>query len=357
MEKKINRCVKCALPETYPGIKLNENNICNYCIYFEVAKDKREKVKAGIKEIFIEIIDEAKKKKAKYDCVVAYSGGKDSSFLLYILKEKFGLKILAHTLDNGFLSYRATENIKKIIKNLGIPHIYFKPSEEILRKIFTHVLKNKTAYPKEILAMMSPLCTACQGIILGTTVKLAIREKIPLVFTGYTPGQCPDIGFENFLKVKSNIYFSSVVYKDDPLDLPKIIRDPIDEICGDEIEDLYFKSQYIENEESFPKILFPYHALEDYDEKKIYSKLVKLGWKRPEDTDPCSTNCLLNTLSNYVSIKQYGYHPYIGELSFLIREGKMSYEEAIKAEKIDESSYAMRYSLKKLGLTKKEIEH
>ena len=92
-----------------------------------------------------------------------------------------------------------------------------------------------------------------------------------------------------------------------------------------------------------------------YKRQDIFRVISKLGWKRPKDTDPCSTNCLLNTLGNYACLQQLKYHPYIGELSFLVREGKISYQEAIKAEEIDENSYAMQYALKKLGLKKEQI--
>lgn len=352
---ELKRCKRCALPETYPGVEFNQDNICNYCFYFDLYKERAKIIRSKLKKEFTKIINGVKRRKNKYDCIVAYSGGKDSTFLLFFLKNKFNLKILAHTLDNSFISPTAIKNIKKITRNLNIKYISTKPPMVLLKKIFNYALTQKTPYPKEILSMMSPLCVTCQGMVFGTTLKLAKRFRIPLMFIGYTPGQYPIISLENYFKVNSCIYFSSEVYKDDPLDIIKICRDVLDERFGQEIDAYYFKSQYIKKDEFVPKVLFPFHALIDYDEKKIYKELSELGWEKPKDTDPCSTNCLLNTLGNFAASKQLRFHPYIGELSFLVRERKMTYEEAIKAEEIDENSFAMSYSLGRLGLTKEDL--
>ena len=166
-------------------------------------REKENDIKIHLKNGFIKTIKGIKKKKNRYDCIVAYSGGKDSTFLLYFLRNRFNLKILAHTLDNGFISPTTIKNIKRATKALNIKHITTRPPMQLLKKIFNHALTQKTSYPKEILSMMSPLCVTCQGMVFGTTLKLAKEYKIPLMFIGYTPGQYPIISLENYLKVNS----------------------------------------------------------------------------------------------------------------------------------------------------------
>ncbi len=353
--RSIKRCSRCALPETFPGVKFDESGVCNYCIYHEINKEREMKSKEALKKEFISIIKQTKKRRNKYDCIVAFSGGKDSTFLLQFLKSKFKLKILAHTFDNSFISKKAIENMGKVTKALRVDHRVTKADFSILKELFAYALKGNIPYPKEILAMLSPVCATCLGMVFGSTIKLAIKLKIPLMFIGFTPGQYPAISLENFFKVKSCMFLSSKVYKDDPVDIIKIIRDPIDEQFGGKVEKYFFKSQYIEKGLKVPTILFPFHIFLDYDEKTILKVISRLGWVKPEDTDTCSTNCLLNTIGNYACLKQLKYHPYIGEMSLLVREGKISRKEAIKAEKVDENSFAMRYSLKKLELNKKGL--
>ena len=351
----MKRCTECILPETYPGINFDEKGLCNYCNYFRASKEMRGSLKENLKEQFYVLIAEAKKKSEKYDCIVCYSGGKDSTFLLMELKEKFDLKILAYTLDNGFLSERTFANIKTMTRQLNIEHTIFQPEKRIINKIFCGALTKKIVYPKEIIAMLSPLCAACQGMILAFAFRLAVDKQIPIVFIGFTPGQYPDVSHENFLKSKSCIYFTTSVYKDDPPDIIKIIRDPIDEISTEAAEKYYLKSQYLAKGERYPYVLFPFHTVFEYDEKNIYKKIESRGWVKPEDTDTCSTNCLINTLGNYAFMKQYGYHPYIAEISSMVRQGLLSSDDALRLEKIEVDSNAMRVSLEKLGLSETDI--
>ena len=349
--KKIKkRCLRCGLPETFPGIKFNKESHCNYCIYFDLYKEREKEIKSILKNEFVKVITKVKKEKNKYDCIVAYSGGKDSTFLLYHLKTQFKLNILAHVLDNGFISSKTMENIRRVTKTLDVDYKITRPDFADLRELFTFALTEKIPYPKEILSMMSQVCAVCIGMVFGTTINLAIKSKTPLMFIGFTPGQYPAISLENFLKVKSCMFMSDKVYKDDPLDVFKIIADPIREKFGEKINKFYFKSQYIEKGLAVPKILLPFHALLDYDEKAILKAISKLGWQKPQDTDSCSTNCLLNTLGNVTSIKQLGYHPYIGELSYLARMGKISCKEAIEVEQAKKNPYTMKFCLKKLNM-------
>jgi 7-cyano-7-deazaguanine synthase in queuosine biosynthesis len=351
----MKRCKKCALPEKYPGIDFDKKGICNYCNYLSASEKMRNSLRQNIEQQFYEIIKEAKSCSKEYDCVVCYSGGKDSTFLLIELQEKFNLKILAYTLDNGFMSKEAISNSRKITKRLDITHVIFKPKQNVVNKIFRDALTQKIVYPKELTAMLSPLCATCQGMIIAYAFRMALDKKIPIVFLGFTPGQYPDVSYENFLKSKSCIYFTDSVYKDDPPDIIKMIRDPIDEISGEEAGAYYLKSQYLKKGEKYPCVLFPFHTVFNYDEKKIYKKIECLGWVKPKDTDTCSTNCLINTLGNYAFVSQYGYHPYIAEISAMVRDGCLSLDDVLKLEKIDENSKAMKVSLQKLGLSKKDI--
>lgn len=349
------RCTKCSLPEAYPGISFDNRGVCNYCRYFQVSKIMRNSLKKDLKVQFCRLIEDTKKESKEYECIVCYSGGKDSTYLLMELKETFHLKILAYTLDNGYLSEKAIINIKKMTKQLSIPHIMFQPDQNVVNKTFRAALTKKIIYPKEIIAMLSVLCATCQGMIIAYAFRLAVDKQIPIIFIGFTPGQYPDVSYENFLKAKSCIYFTNSVYKDDPPDIIKIIKDPIDEIVGEEAEKYFLKSQYLTEGEKYPYVLFPFHAVFDYDEEKIYKRIKSMGWVKPEDTDSCSTNCLINTLSNYTFIKQYGYHPYIAEISTMVREGLITYSEALRREKIEENSKTMKFCLEKIGLSEKDI--
>src|SRR6185295_4360471 len=128
------------------------------------------------------------------------------------------------------------------------------------------------------------------------------------------------------------MFFAHDVSRDDPVDFPKMIRDPLFELVGDEVDQFLIKSQYLEEGEEYPRVLYPYHAMVDYNEEDIYRTIAEYGWTAPRDTDACSTNCRLNSVAIVSHVNDHGYHPYIAEMSCLVREGQMSYEEAVARE-------------------------
>ena len=90
----MNYCQKCILPDSRPGIVLNNDGICSGCEGHEIKKNKidwKEREK-----LLFKFFNEAKKKSTTYDCIVPVSGGKDSWYqiitakkcFIYVLNEK-----------------------------------------------------------------------------------------------------------------------------------------------------------------------------------------------------------------------------------------------------------------------------
>ena len=78
------------------------------------------------KKQFEQIIEKVKKQNAEYDCLIPLSGGKDSTYALYVCDKIYNLKCLCITFDNGFLSDYARKNIKNAINATRADHIYFR---------------------------------------------------------------------------------------------------------------------------------------------------------------------------------------------------------------------------------------
>ncbi len=79
---KVNRCNKCNLPETYETIEFDQENVCNIC---NGAKYKQTKIDWNERKKLLDQLIEKHKGKYSYDCIVPFSGGKDSTFQLYYL--------------------------------------------------------------------------------------------------------------------------------------------------------------------------------------------------------------------------------------------------------------------------------
>lgn len=127
--KKIILCKKCLMPSSRPRIIFNSNGICNGCL--NSIKKKKINWKKR-KEEFLRIIEKVKKKNLTYDCVVPWSGGKDSSAIAYKLKFEFGLNPLLVTFSPMIPTEIGQHNREEILK-LGFDHIFVRPNQRVAR--------------------------------------------------------------------------------------------------------------------------------------------------------------------------------------------------------------------------------
>lgn len=166
----LKRCAKCVMPETWESINFDEKGVCNICRNFQIKKEKIDWTKK--KEEFIDLIEQYKGK-AQYDCIVPFSGGKDSTFTVYKLVKDFGLKPLVVCFDHGFFRPRTLENRTRTLKKMGVDFISFKPGWHVVKKLMMESLKRKGDF-----------CWHCHTGIFSYPMQMAIKFQIPLLIWG-----------------------------------------------------------------------------------------------------------------------------------------------------------------------------
>jgi tRNA(Ile)-lysidine synthase TilS/MesJ len=306
-------CKKCVLNESFPGIRFDGNGVCNFCRSSEDGK-KLESVKEDYSQRFAALVTELKGKNC-YDGLLAYSGGKDSTYTLYLMKEKYGLKLLAFSFNNWFQSERASKNIQNVLMHMGIDHLVLSPSFEVLREIL-RVSVQQELYPIKALGRATSICTTCLSLVRFASLKVAIEKEIPLVIFAMSPGQAP---------------VATSIFKTNPAMLRKMqsaIYQPLHRYLGDAIRPYFLEERHFAKGDSFPYSVNPLAFL-GYEEREIYRSIQPIGWLPPEDTDANSTNCLLNAFANQVHQEKYGFHPYAFEMAGLVRMGILSREEGL----------------------------
>ncbi len=329
----MNICSKCVLPETFPGISFDDENICNYCRNSPVP-DEEEK-QTYLKK-FEDLIEE-KRGKSEYDVLVAYSGGKDSTYTLYMLREKYNLNVLALSFDQGFISEQARLNIIKMTDTLGATSYIVRPPVDLMKKTFS-LAAQKDIYSPKTLDRASSICTTCIGMVKSLILKTALAHEIPLVAYGWSPGQAP---------------ISSAIMKTNPRlqrFSHKTVRDPLLSLVGDELNPYFLSDKHLQvDKEKWPVNIHPL-AFTEYDEEGILEKIKSLGWAKPDDTDPNSTNCLLNALANYIHRKRFSFHPYAWEIAGIVRMGCMNREEGVHKVNQDEDMTMVNFAADSLGI-------
>lgn len=330
----MNRCTRCVLPETFPGITFDEVGVCNFCNAFK-GQQQLEASRTKYRKRFEELI-ETHRRAGGHDCLMAYSGGKDSTYTMVVLKERYGLSTLAFTFDNGFISPVAIENIRRVVEALGIDHIMYKPRFDRIASIFRKAIDSEM-YSKKTLERASTICTSCMGLVKFIALRMAIEGGIPFITYGWSPGQAP---------------VEASIFKNNPSmmrSMQNLLLEPMREIAGPEIENYFLAEHHFSQEDRFPYNISPLAFL-DYDEAHILDRIARLGWEKPEDTDPNSTNCLLNAFGNSVHRERFHFHPYAFELANLVRSGHMDRGEAIARLETEEDNTIVKAVRKRLGV-------
>ena len=175
--KNIKRCNRCILPETFPGISFDSDGICNYCI-------NHKPIKVLGKDALQKKISYYRGKGKKFDCIVPFSGGRDSTYVLCQMVKKYHMKVLSLTVDSGAILPEGYENIKNAAEELNVPHIWLKDEKQIrisaknMRKKFSGWIR----YPSINTIPFSILLMASLKEHFVTTFIVLIM--FPSIFTG-----------------------------------------------------------------------------------------------------------------------------------------------------------------------------
>lgn len=300
------KCVRCLIPDSVKGVILNADHICNFCHEYDeqnlsIEENARKQRSCDLEEA----IQECKKYKAEYDCVVPVSGGKDSILLLYKLKIEYGLRVLAFTTDINIPSI-AWDNITRTINKLDIDHIVYRPSKKFYEKLFRHLLKNQ-----EERGAVYTISYVYAPLFEGDSIRIALEKQIPLVLAGYSPGQ-PEPArmlYEFSRKLLTKIDWTPPALK-------------LSNCFSDEELSRFFNPQNYPDGTTFPRYIAPYHAWK-YNQEEVMQNVVKLGLvKSIRHASPIFSNYPINWLLMYSDLINFGYNPYSPEFSKLIREGK-----------------------------------
>lgn len=314
-----DRCRICCISKNFPGVFLSEDGICKECLLFNSSENPSEVISKNLKNI--EEAIENRRGKHKYDVIVAYSGGKDSSFALLHLKNHYNLNVLAYLVDNNFVAEQAKINADTFTRNLGVDLITFKPNSQFMNKMYRKSLDGDF-YDLAQLSRASAACLSCINLINNFVLDESIRRSIPIIAGGYIEGQIP--------------IHSGVVKMDTPI--LQSFRDKNRKKLSEKIDSRF--NQYLDianpgDGDLHPIFINPLLGI-NYSEREIIEIISPFGWKKPADTGRSSSNCLLNDYAIAVHFKRYKFHPYEAEICAQVRRGTLTKKEALeKLEDVD----------------------
>lgn len=164
------RCTRCLIPETHETAVFDAEGECNICLQHEYKQTQVDWVQ---KKKDLDELVAAYRGKYAYDCIVPFSGGKDSTWTLYYLIREYGLKPLVVRFDHGFLRTNVQENTVRTLRKLGADFHHFTPDWKVVRKLMLQAFLEKGDF-----------CWYCHTGIFSYPMWVAIRYNVPLVFWG-----------------------------------------------------------------------------------------------------------------------------------------------------------------------------
>ena len=328
----LRRCSKCLLPETFPGIGFDENGVCNYCRSYEPVKVMGE-------ESLVRELEKYRGKGGKYDCVVAISGGRDSTFVLHQIVTKHKMRTLALTVDSGFITEEGHRNIKAVKESLGVDHIYIRNESHIETswknlKIMFHAWLKKPSVNTIV-----PTLNAADKTMNLQIFRYAHKNRIPLVIGGNNIGNCSfeqehfktgymgvfpdDRGNYTFSgKVKLMTFFAWEFLKNTGHYRWPIIKSYVSGTL------VYFFESLLKPSDVDTLGFYDYVY---WNEKEILPTIKSIGWKGADDTTATwRIDDMMYPLIDYIYLRLVGFNEFDEFYSKLIREGQISREEALR---------------------------
>jgi len=349
----MKRCTKCILPENYPGITFNEEGICNYCITYKERKYHGSEI---LKEEIDSFLKNKKDRNKKYDCVLGLSGGRDSSYLLYYLVKVLNLRVLAYSVDHGFIPDQTKLNMKNITDILNVKLVI--EEHDYLKKCLKHHILSWMHKPSP--AMVGVLCTGCRYNMESGIRNFTKKNKISLIIVGDHPFESQRYKFD-IMKINPNStsrksYSFILGYLSQIIRNPKWILNPN---CFIEQIKEFYNYYPIKIKKSGVSTIGPFVSYIKWEEKKVISTIKnKLNWKETPNIESTSRgDCDIALLKLYLYKKTLGFNDKDDDLSCLIRAGQISREEALerlKKEVIPEEVIKEIFS--KLGLNYSDLK-
>ncbi|KJY84157.1 glucosamine 6-phosphate synthetase [Vibrio galatheae] len=347
----IKRCTKCILPETMPFIHFDNDGVCNYCHSYKPRNQPKPK------EQLFELV-EPYRRKGEPDCIVPFSGGRDSCYGLHLIVEELKMKPITYTYDWGMVTDLGRRNISRMCSQLGVENIIVAANIDKKRQ---NVARNLKAWLKSPhLGMMSILTAGdkhffrhVETVKKQTGIDINLWGVNPLEVTHFKTGFLdipPDFEGKH---VYTNGVMKQLHYQKKRfgamLDSPGYFNSSLfDTLSGE-----YFRS-FTEKKDYFH--LFDFWR---WDEQKIDSTLLNVyDWEKAIDT-PTTWRIGDATAAfyNYVYYTVAGFTEHDTFRSNQIREGDITREQALAyIEEENRPRYPnIKWYLDVLGLDYKEV--
>ena len=295
----MDSCRNCFISKSFPGVTLDETGLCNHCrAYVAPSPEADAKIRAALEDELAQAAAQLRKKKHKYHCAVALSGGKDSSYITWLLSKKYKLNVLAISVDIGYLQPQAYTNIGLLTQKLGVDHMFFK-DEHLFKTIYKYGFTNGFFSKNQGMA-----CSICCKLIPNVILSYCHQNDIPWVAKGNYSIDKPELFLDTGKFILSQEKFDPVLFKF--LTNNKVL-------CAQKDERV--------DVSALPRVLHPLNTVIGYTAQKVYDELQAHTGITKDHFFSEKTTCVISMVTMYMYQKARGYNPYASDVSNQVRHG------------------------------------
>lgn len=303
-------CKNCILVDGFLGVRINDNGLCDFCSDSSHKNPNWSKIHIDVKkrqeacEDWKRVVESMQKSQnnENYDCVIGYSGGKDSTALVDTFINEYNLKPFLVTVDTGFMTEIAKQNVRATLAKLDLfeDHILIKSAIPTFTKLYKYCFFHHESNEKSLTV---DICHRCTDLIHTIIIKEAMKRQIQYVIIGFSPDQIARYFYET--SILDIIVDGSV-----PSHLQSIYT---------EQDFKWYLTPLDVSSNLIPRILYPYHVIE-YDEEEILQRIESKGLIEIGKGDPVLTNCHVVKAALLYDMFRYGGVTYALQYAELIRQ-------------------------------------
>lgn len=354
---QLRKCGNCLLPETYETLIIEDDGqSCNMC---KTTQFKKDNINWQERKKMLDDVIEKYRGKYDYDCIIPFSGGKDSTYTLYYLMKEYRIKPLVVRFNHGFMRSQHERNVTQVLKKLGADFIDFTPNWNVVKKLMWESFMRKTDF-----------CWHCHTGIYSYPLQVALKYNVPLILWGeplaemsaYYTYEDNIIEWED--EEKFNMVRNLGITADDMWGMINTPENPVDKR---DLKPFTYPSLNELKKMDYYSVCLGSFIPWDYksNTKKI---MEELGWAGdelenvPQDINKefAKIECWMQATRDYIKYLKRGYSRVTQLTNFEIRNGRMSTVEA--QEWINKyegrKPQSLQVFLDYMGLTEKEFnEH
>lgn len=307
-------CKNCVMPSTRPGLKFDEDGVCQACKNF----DKRQQIDWDKRfEELRKLADKYRRDDGYYDCLIPVSGGKDSHFLVHTMTEELDMNPLLVSVADPFTKTEAGKhNLENLEDTFDCDHISFNISRD------TFCRATRAGFEE----FGEPLMFV-ETAIYTMPIKISREFNIPFMIYGENPAF--EFGTTAEEQPEATDHIMSAFENFDMdwwLEVEGIDRSDLNPVAPME------RSEFDELEPIFLSYFKPWNGYKNYRIAQRYGfKDVKGEWERPghiEDYDQIDSIAYI--IHNWMKYPKFGFMRTTDIASRWIRIGKITRDEAIE---------------------------